>query len=82
MDDTDINLDADDEIYTCWCGAKGTYDELFSDDLEDGCGGTGVLNCYCGGDMCVCHHHGERECCGCEDCDEDDDYDDCGDYED
>lgn len=25
----------DDEVITCWCGARGTYDELF-DDGPDG----------------------------------------------
>lgn len=72
----------DDEIFTCWCGAQGTYDELFDDScLEDSCGGTGTLHCECGGDQCVCHHHGEADCPGCDDCldgDEGDwdDYDD------
>ena len=58
-----------DDIITCWCGAQGTHDDLFRDDLDDSCGGTGVLNCYCGGDFCVCHNHGEIQCPGCEDCD-------------
>lgn len=67
----------DDEIITCWCGVKGTYDELFSDP-DEGCGGTGYVDCYCGGDQCVCHHHGQEiECPGCDECPEhDDDYDD------
>ena len=68
--------EVDDEIITCWCGAKGTYDELFFDDLEGGCGGSGTRNCYCGGDFCVCHNHGEMECPGCEDCEFDDDWED------
>lgn len=69
-------------LVTCWCGAVGTYDELFADDFPLGCGGTGFLECECGGDLCVCHHHGEpTECPGCDECDEgdegrhDDDYD-------
>lgn len=79
-DETEIatNLDTDGEprceeeedgqIITCWCGAKGTYDELFDDsDAEGGCGGLGVIQCQCGGDICVCHHHGEYECPGCDD---------------
>ncbi len=76
-EDEDDPLDPD-HVFTCWCGATGTYDELFADDLDDGCGGTGELTCYCGGDQCVCHHHGHAECPGCEDCDYDDDsyYDD------
>jgi hypothetical protein len=71
----------DDQVITCWCGAQGTYEELFDESgLEDGCNGTGSVNCFCGGDQCVCHFHGETECPGCKDCewgeDEwDDDYD-------
>lgn len=59
----------------CWCGEKNP---AFSNDgLESGCGGTGTLHCYCGGDQCVCHNHGEVDCDGCEDCEErDDSYDD------
>jgi len=57
------------DIYTCWCGVSGTYDELFDDaGLPDTCGGLGVRYCECGGDLCVCHHHGEVPCEGCEDC--------------
>ncbi len=64
----DDPLDPDTE-FTCWCGARGKYAELFDDDcLDQTCAGTGSLNCYCGGDFCVCHHHGETECPGCEDC--------------
>lgn len=64
------------ELFTCWCGATGTYEELFCDDLGEGCGGLGFIDCHCGGDLCVCHNHGEIECPGCDDCegDEDDDY--------
>lgn len=63
-----------DDIIICWCGARGTYDELFADEcLDESCGGTGTLHCDCGGDFCVCHFHGETECPGCEDCDPADD---------
>jgi hypothetical protein len=64
-----------DGLIRCWCGAEGTYDELYdrSGILPGGCGGTGTLQCYCGGDQCVCHHHGEIECDGCEDCEFDND---------
>jgi hypothetical protein len=58
----------DDTIFTCWCGAEGTHDELFSDFLEESCNGSGSLRCYCGGDLCVCHNHGSTDCPGCEDC--------------
>ena len=73
-----IQDDEDGLTVTCWCGATGPYKDLFSDDLDETCGGTGELNCYCGGDQCVCHHHGSTECPGCEDCETDDDsyYDD------
>ncbi len=55
--------------YTCFCGAHGTFEELHDmDGLDKKCGGTGMLYCYCGGDLCVCHNHGEVECFGCEDC--------------
>ncbi len=68
-----------DEIITCWCGATGTFAELFSYDyINRSCGGSGSINCYCGGDQCVCHHHGSIDCDGCEDCESDEDYDDDG----
>jgi hypothetical protein len=74
----------DDDILTCWCGARGTADELFDDALfDEDCGGSGYLHCFCGGDLCVCHNHGEVECPGCPDCESDDDFgdeeDDCDD---
>lgn len=37
------------------------------------CGGTGVIACRCGGDLCACGNRGEIDCDGCVDCDEDDD---------
>lgn len=59
-----------DDVIKCWCGAVGTYDDLFADDFGSwNCGGSGFLQCECGGDFCVCHHHGgEVECPGCEEC--------------
>ena len=60
------------DTYQCHCGARGTYDELCDEDgLARRCGGTGELDCLCGGDLCVCHHHGATSCPGCEDCDGD-----------
>jgi hypothetical protein len=38
------------------------------DGLEDECGDSGVLLCFCGGDQCICGYHGETECFGCADC--------------
>lgn len=72
--------DIDVQPFKCWCGAEAaTYEELFSDLIDNSCGGTGTLHCYCGGDLCICHHHGETECQGCEECgfgEPDGDYDD------
>lgn len=48
--------------------------------MDRTCGGTGYLNCYCGGDFCICGNFGEAECPGCEDCEgergDDDDFED------
>lgn len=68
----------DDTEFECWCGAKGKSGELYDMScLSDTCGGSGTLNCLCGGDQCVCHWHGEIECPGCADCEGDEeDYDD------
>jgi len=74
--------DEQDAVIRCWCGESGTYDELFADDLDGPpCGGLGVLHCFCGGDFCVCHHHGEAECPGCEECRHDEEWQDQEDYE-
>lgn len=63
----------------CWCGAENPhYDEDF---LSPTCGGSGTLYCYCGGDLCVCHFHGETDCPGCEDCG-DGEPDDDGEFDD
>ena len=71
-----------DGLWTCWCGAQGTYEELFDDStLGDSCGGLGELQCECGGDFCVCHHHGAVECPGCPDCESEEDYGWDEDYE-
>lgn len=72
--DDEPEIDDDAAIIKCWCGAEGTFEELFDDEVYgQSCGGSGVLHCECGGDQCVCHHHGEVECEGCEDCGECDD---------
>lgn len=62
----------------CWCGVENPYYADSKDGLDATCGGSGVLNCYCGGDLCVCHWHGEVECFGCPGCEPEDDecYDD------
>jgi hypothetical protein len=43
--------------------------------LSRTCGGTGWLDCECGGDFCVCTLNGGVDCLGCVDCREHDDYD-------
>lgn len=61
-----VTLDDDDVLMgPCWCGEKNP----FYADIHETCGGTGMLNCICGGDLCVCHNHGYVECFGCPDCD-------------
>jgi hypothetical protein len=49
-------------------------------DLDTRCGGTGWLECSCGGDQCYCQLNGGIDCSGCPDCegqsDENDDYPD------
>lgn len=34
----------------------------------EGCGGLGMLNCFCGGDICACEANGEIDCPGCDEC--------------
>ena len=46
---------------------------FFSYPDAGNCGGSGILHCYCGGDICVCGNQGEIECAGCEDCELDED---------
>jgi hypothetical protein len=29
------------------------------------CQGLGTVNCYCGGDLCVCLNYGEKDCPTC-----------------
>lgn len=45
----------------CWCGEPHPYYA----PIRRTCGGTGHVDCLCGGDFCVCHNHGEVECYGC-----------------
>ena len=70
-DDQEIVCDLGDEEVECWCGATGKISQMF-ERVRGTCGGSALLNCYCGGDFCVCHNHGEVECPGCEDCESDD----------
>lgn len=51
----------------------GDYDDFYDDEewpegaeLCDRCGGMGIANCYCGGDLCICENYGEMECPLCD----------------
>jgi hypothetical protein len=44
----------------------------------DHCNNTGWLNCYCGGDLCICDNQGETPCFHCEGVGADDGDDDYG----
>lgn len=55
----------------CWCGEPHPWCADTRSGLRRRCGGTGMLDCECGGDQCACHNHGEVECWGCIDCDHD-----------
>ena len=68
-DYVDQDCDDDSDDAPCWCGVEHPY---YSDDIERSCGGSGTVECRCGGDFCVCHNHGAVECAGCEDCDDTD----------
>ncbi len=48
----------------CWCGVDNPYYA----PLERYCGGMGLIECICGGEFCICHHHGVVECSGCSEC--------------
>jgi len=48
----------------CWCGET----QPSFTRVRAGCFGTGIVECLCGGENCVCHNHGEIECMGCVDC--------------
>jgi hypothetical protein len=58
-------------VQKCWCGTRNPYYA----PLPRRCEGYGHIDCLCGGDFCVCHHHGGIECDGCVDCEELDDSD-------
>ena len=56
-------------------GEKYWHATTRAEGLRSRCGGTGILDCLCGGDFCVCGNFGEVECMGCPDCDYDEDSD-------
>lgn len=37
-----------------------------ADDWCDTCHNMGVVDCHCGGDLCICLHHGEKPCPDCD----------------
>lgn len=75
-DDSIMAEEEDDGLTLKECPACGMSPAWFSlEGLDEGCSGNGFVNCYCGGDQCVCHNHGEMECPGCDDCQEDADDD-------
>jgi hypothetical protein len=40
--------DDDDDVFTCWCGAKGRYEDLCDESgLDFDCGGTGHMHVSC-----------------------------------
>jgi len=43
------------------------YDDFDDRDDEwcDTCQGTRVVECLCGGDLCICENHGEKPCPSC-----------------
>lgn len=49
-------------------GPEDTYYSGSGNGLSSRCGGSGMLDCHCGGDNCVCGWRGEAECYGCPDC--------------
>lgn len=48
----------------------------YADDEIYECNGLGYIECFCGGDLCVCDNYGEIPCGGCDACEPGDDYDD------
>lgn len=50
--------------------AQDAEDEDLEPEWATSCGGTGFIECECGGDFCACGA-GEQECPGCEDCEND-----------
>jgi len=38
------------------------------------CNGLGYIECFCGGDLCVCDNYGEIPCGGCDACESSDEY--------
>ena len=44
-------------------GMLGAWD--IDNEWCDGCCGTGELDCYCGGDLCVCSNNGTYPCPEC-----------------
>lgn len=43
------------------------WNGIYDDDLVPcpRCQGDGSVECYCGGDFCICENYGERDCPTC-----------------
>lgn len=46
-------------------GYENFYDDDDSEEYCNHCSNTGIVNCYCGGDLCCCENHGEMDCPHC-----------------
>ena len=46
------------------------YEAMAAADDADGwcdlCHNTGEVDCYCGGDLCICMNHGTKPCPACD----------------
>lgn len=55
-----------------WCDERGKHcgsaDCTDSPPLSPGCGGSGLVECFCAGDFCACSIKGTGACEGCPDC--------------
>lgn len=47
------------------CGSADCNDSPF---MSSGCGGSGLVECFCAGDFCACSIKGTGACEGCSDC--------------
>jgi hypothetical protein len=41
------------------------YFDDYADDYCYDCQNMGTVNCYCGGDLCICENYGEIPCPAC-----------------
>lgn len=56
------------ESHHPFCGlAQIDHNHGDDDQWCETCHNTGSINCYCGGDLCICENHGEMPCPSCRD---------------